>query len=74
MTVIDRRGTWLVALAAMAIGCESGNEILTPTPEPEYLGVDVGEVPHNSISAQVFVRAQLFDSAFVRFWRPGGPA
>ncbi len=73
MTVIDRRGTWLVALAAMAIGCESGNEILTPTPEPEYLGVDVGEVPHNSISAQVFVRAQLFDSAFVRFWRPGGP-
>ena len=59
----------LVVVAALA-ACGT-DEIVNPPYQPELLGIQVLENPHNTISAKVVVEARFVDSAYVRFWRDG---
>jgi hypothetical protein len=59
-----------LAIAAVLAACGT-DEIVDPPYQPELLGVQLLENPHNTISAKVVVGARYVDSAYVRFWRDG---
>lgn len=62
-----------IALAA-AVVTACGLDTTNGPPGPALHAVVVRPNPHNTISAVVLVTATGFDSAFVRYWRPGAPA
>jgi hypothetical protein len=65
------RAPLLASLAALAVACQS-DEPQGP-PAPAFLGAVASPNPVNTISASVAVSATGYDSAFVRYWRAGGP-
>lgn len=60
-----------VLLAASALAC--GDDPIQGPPLPAFRGAAVSPNPHNTISAVVTITATGYDSAFVRYWRAGGP-
>jgi hypothetical protein len=63
----------VLSVVILAAACGS-DDIVDPDPGPALLSFTVLENPHNAISARAVVEARGVDSAFVRFWRSGGPA
>ncbi|MDH3457344.1 MAG: arylsulfotransferase family protein [Gemmatimonadota bacterium] len=64
----------LARLSALMVGlaaCSLSDGGIGPAPVPTFLGTTVLPNPHNTISAVAEVRAALWDSAFVRFWKDG---
>lgn len=64
----------LTLLSALTLGlgaCSLSDGGTGPEPKPTFLGTAILTNPHNTISAVAEVRAALWDSAFVRFWRDG---
>lgn len=60
-------------LLGLALAACGSDHVLDPDPGPAFLGLMVLENPHNTISARAVIEARGVDSAFVRFWRSGGP-
>jgi hypothetical protein len=66
--------TGLALLSALVVGlaaCSLSDGGTGPEPVPTFLGATILPNPHNAISAVAEVRAALWDSAFVRFWKDG---
>ncbi|MDH3459063.1 MAG: aryl-sulfate sulfotransferase [Gemmatimonadota bacterium] len=64
----------LARLSALMVGlaaCSLSDGGIGPEPVPTFLGATILPNPHNTISAVAEVRAALWDSAFVRFWKDG---
>lgn len=57
-------------LLGLALACSDPSP---GPPTPHFRDAVVSPNPHNTISAVVQVTATGFDSAFVRYWRGGGP-
>ena len=78
MPDLTRCAVLLFAMAVAACGDENPVEPQPqpePDPEPAFISTVVNANPINSLSAVVFVRARLYDSAFVRYWKDAaGPA
>ena len=67
-------GASLALLSALVLGlaaCSLSDGGTGPEPGPTFLGATILPNPHNTISAVAEVRAALWDSAFVRFWKDG---
>lgn len=66
----------IVALGAIGLivaACTSDEMTGPRPPGPHFINDSVFANPINTISAVVKVRAAKFDSAFVRYWKTGGP-
>jgi len=65
----------LIGLALVFGACGSEGPVEPqPEPRPTFVSGRASANPHNTISAVVTVAASGADSAFVRFWRDGGPS
>ena len=60
----------VVALVAVALACSESTQ---GPAAPAFRSAAVSPNPHNTISAVVTITATGYDSAFVRYWRAGGP-
>jgi len=60
----------VVALVGVALACSESTQ---GPAAPAFRGAAVSPNPLNTISAVVTVTATGYDSAFVRYWRAGGP-
>ena len=58
----------LVAAFALAVagGC-SDSDTQAPTPPQQYAGASVQDIPENVLAAAVLVRAEAYDSAYIRY-------
>lgn len=64
----------LVSIVALAACGDDPGPMGPPLPVPEFRQATVTANPINTISATVEVGASLYESAFLRFWSPGGVA
>jgi len=65
-----RRLLPVAAVVGVALACSDSE---TGPPAPAFRSAAVTANPNNTISAVVTVTATGYDSAFVRYWRGGGP-